>query len=462
MRDSKLNKSFGNGDSRPSRRDFLRRAACAAVGATAVSTTIGDLRMINAVSAASSPTDYKALVCLFLYGGNDGHNLIVPTDSSTYSAYASARGPLAIGASSLNGVSLAVSDGHTYGFHPSCPELAALFNQGKLASVFNVGTLVVPTTRTQFQAQSVPLPPQLFSHNDQQVQWQTSVPDQSSRTGWGGRCADAVAALNGTSNVSMNITLAGTNIFEVGNQITPYSVSTNGSIGLANVSGTRLQAVRDLLNLPHTNLYEQENAKIMNRAIDNDALLTTALSTAAPLATVFPTSTLGNQLKMISRLIAARGALGHNRQIFFASVLGYDLHSGQIGAHDNLLRELSTSMNAFYNSTVEMGVASNVTTFTASDFGRTLTSNGGGSDHGWGNHQIVMGGAVRGQRTYGTYPSLAINGPNDTGLGRWIPTTSVDEYSATMAKWFGVSATNMPTVFPNLSRFANPDLGFML
>ncbi len=470
MRDGKRGNFRGNSSDRAdsaeapgtTRRDFLRRAACAAVGATAVATTVSDLRLINAAAAASTPTDYMALVCLFLYGGNDGNNLIVPTDSSSYSAYSAARAGLAIPTGQLNAVTQAVSDGHTYGFHPACPELASLFNTGKLAVLWNVGTLVVPTTRTQFQAQSVPLPPQLFSHNDQQVQWQTSLSDRVSRTGWGGRSADLLASLNGTSTVSMSISLAGSNVFEIGNTVSQYSVSVNGSIGLDEVTPTRLQAVRDLLNLPHTNLYEQAHAQIMTRAIDNDALLKTALASAPALATAFPTTTLGNQLKMIARLISARSALGHNRQIYFASVNGYDLHGSQMSPHNDLLKELSGAMKAFYDSTVELGVASNVTTFTASDFGRTLTSNGTGSDHGWGNHQLIMGGGVKGQRTYGAFPTLAINGPDDTGLGRWIPSVAVDEYSATLAKWFGVSATNMSTVLPNLGRFARPDLGFML
>jgi uncharacterized protein (DUF1501 family) len=301
----------------------------------------------------------------------------------------------------------------------------------------------------------------LFSHNDQQVQWQTSIPDQPPRTGWGGRAADMVYA-NNNSNVSMNISLAGTNIFEVGASVSPYNVGTNGSVGLANLSESRLKAVKDIIALPHNNLYEQGFAKITDTAIQNNALLSNALATSPPITTVFPNTSLGNQLKMIARLISARIKLGHKRQIFFASVGGYDLHGAQLTAHANLFTELSNSMKAFYDATVEVGVADGVTTFTASDFGRTLPSNGLGSDHGWGSHQMIMGGAVQGQRMYGTFPTLAVNGPDDTGTGRWIPTTAVDEYSATLARWFGVSNTDMPMVFPNLGRFARPDLGFML
>ncbi|HSI33679.1 MAG: DUF1501 domain-containing protein [Phycisphaerae bacterium] len=450
-----------NDTPRIDRRQFLRRAACAAVGATAVTSTVADLRMINAVSAATNPADYKALVCLFLFGGNDGNNLVVPTDSTSYGQYAAARGGLALGTGQLAALNPAVSDGHSYGMHPACPEIAQLFNSGKVALVFNVGSLVVPTTKAQFQAQSVPLPAQLFAHSEQQVQWQTSIPDRLGRSGWGGRAADLLNSMNGNASVSMNISLNTSNVFQVGNQVLPYTVSQNGSVGLSWTTGTRLQAVKDLLDQPHPNLYEDTYAKTTRRAIDNDALLSGALGAAAPFTTAFPTGGLGAQLKMIARLIAARGTLGHSRQIFFASVGGYDLHGTQAQAHSDLLRELSTSLKAFYDCTVELGVASQVTTFTASDFGRTLQTNGTGSEHGWGNHQIVMGGAVRGQRTYGAFPNMAINGPDDTGQGRWIPTTSVDEYSATMAKWFGVSPTNMPIVFPNIARFRQ-DLGFML
>lgn len=443
-----------------SRRKFFRQAACAAVGTTAVASTVWDLRMMNA--AVGQVSDYKALVCIFLMGGNDGHNLLVPTDSSSYSAYSAARGNLGVASSRLITANSLSGDGHTYGFHPSCSELAQLFNQGKLACLFNVGTLVVPTTRTQFFANSVPLPPQLFSHNDQQVQWQTSIPDMPTRTGWGGRAADLLASLNGNSTVSMSISLAGANVFEIGNQVAQYVVTPNGSIGLEGNPAARNQAIRDMLNLPHANLYEQAFAQTMTRAIDNDALLKSALATIPTMNTVYPSTELANQLKMIAKLIAARNALGHKRQVFFAAVNGYDLHGGQVGAHDNLLAELSGAMKAFYDSTVELGVASSVTTFTASDFGRTLQTNGSGSDHGWGNHHLIMGGGVRGQRVYNSYPSLVLGGPNDTTQGRWIPTVSVDEYSATLAKWFGVSTTNLSTVLPNLGRFARPDLAFML
>lgn len=445
----------------PTRRTFIRQAACAALASTGLVNTIFDLRRL---SAATVPTgDYRALVCLFLYGGNDANNMIIPHDTAGYSNYVAARGTLALPQSSL--LPLPAGDGRDFALHPSMPELQSLFNSGKAAIITNVGTLVAPVTRAQYLAGCAAVPPQLFSHNDQSVQWQTSVPDQLLLTGWGGRTADLLQSLNANSKISMAISIAGTNTFEVGNSVIPYQLSSAGSIALAGFNGTtnaniRLQAFKDLLAQPHHNLFEQAYADTVNRSIADNDLLTTAL-TGVNLQTIFPTSDLGQQLNMVAKMIAARSNLSMNRQIFFCSVDGYDTHGDQLSGQASLLQELSQALNAFYNATVEMGIASEVTTFTASDFGRTYPTNGSGSDHGWGNHQIVLGGDVVGARLYGTFPTLAVNGPDDTGQGRWIPTTSVDEYSATMAGWFGLPSSELPTVFPNIGRFASPNLGFL-
>jgi uncharacterized protein (DUF1501 family) len=454
----------------PSRRQFMRTAACAAVGTTALVSTVWDMRMISAAAAATTPGDYKALICLFLYGGNDGNNLLIPTDPTTFGYYAAARSALTISQAQALPISPLTNDGHTYGLHPSCSELQGLFNAGQCAILCNVGTLVAPITQAQFISGGAAVPPNLFSHNDQQVLWQTSISDKPSSTGWGGRCADLLYSMNGNSQVSMSITLAGSNTFEIGSTVGQYAVLPTGTVGLYNISGQTLQAIKDMMAVSRTNLYEAEFAKITNRAITNNDLVGNAINAAPKINTVFPNTTLGNQLAMIAKLIAVRGALGHNRQIFFASVGGYDLHGGEgaaTGAHADLLKELSSCMKAMYDASVELGVSNQVTQFTASDFGRSLGFNGGGSDHGWGNHQLIVGGAVQGKKIYGKFPTLApltppgVFGPEDTGVGRWIPSTSVEEYSATLARWFGVSATDLPTVFPNLGRFANPNLGFM-
>ena len=448
----------------PTRRTFIRQAACAALGTTGLLNTIFDLRRLSAATISSTAGDYKALVCLFLFGGNDANNVIVPRDTNGYNSYAAARGILAIPQASLLPITLQNGDGRDFGFHPNLVELQSLFNQGKLGIVANVGTLVAPVTRAQYLAGGAAVPPQLFSHADQAVQWQTSVPDQISKTGWGGRMGDAVKSLNGDSKISLCISIAGTNTFEVGNTVIPYTVSPNGSVGLAGFDGSananvRLQAFKDLLALPHNNLFEQAFSDTVLRSIAANELLTSALAGLPALQTVFPATSLSNQLKMVANLIAARTNLGMQRQIFFCSVGGYDTHGDQLSGQANLLTELSQALNAFYSATNELGVAQDVTTFTASDFGRTFPTNGTGSDHGWGSHQFVLGGAVQGGRLFGTFPTLAVNGPDDTGQGRWIPTTSVDEMSATLATWFGVSPSDLPTVLPNIGRFAHPNLG---
>ena len=477
-----------------SRREFLH-ATCGAVAASAMASTVWDLRLINAAFAqqasAAAVTDHKALVCLFLFGGNDANNLIVPTDPDNYNAYFAARksptqGGLALpNVGQTNGVlplNLTNGNGRTFGIHPSCTGLQQLFEAEKLAVLTNVGTLVAPITRTQYLNGTAARPPQLFSHNDQVVQWQTSIPDQQPRTGWGGRAADLLYTLNNAGSISMQISLAGQNTFEVNNVTSQsqYHVSPSGVVGLNGISTAQRAAFNDLVNLARTqgtNLYEKSHAEITKRALDNQAALGSALS-ANPTTTPIPANppALLSQLAMVARLIKAAPLLGHKRQIFFVAVGGYDLHNGQItltagtplpddstrGSHANLLATLSQSMKWFYDETAAQGAADRVTTFTCSDFGRTFPVNGGnGSDHGWGSHQLVMGGAVNGKQFYGTFPTLTVNGPDDTGLGRWIPTTSVDEYSATLAKWFGVPAAELPSVFPNLGRFARPDLGFM-
>jgi uncharacterized protein (DUF1501 family) len=493
-----------------SRREFIRQAACAAVGTAAMTCAIRDLRFMNAAVAQSNITDYKALVCIFLAGGNDSNNLVVPTIPSEYNNYAAIRTPvLALPQNSLLPISPSNFDGHNYGLHPCCPQLQTLFGQGRLAVLFNTGTLSYPLTKAVYNSTPSKRPPQLFSHADQVTQWQTSIPDQPALTGWGGRCADLLNAVEPTAPVSLSVTLAGANTFEVGNVVSQYSVSTSGAVSLQGVSGTRLQALTNILGLPYPNLQASAYAGVANHAINTGALLNTAiLATVDPSSsqqfwtTPFPgsgsfqvvtptsgakfNSSLGPQLKMIARLIEAgsraagspSNGFGMLRQIFFCQVGGYDLHSGQTdvpaggsvlnGSHSNLFAELSQCMNAFQAAMDQIGVlhsdpnfAKRVTAFTCSDFGRTFPANGQGSDHGWGSHHLIMGGAVHGNQTYGMFPTLTVNGPDDTSTGRWIPTTACDQYFATLATWFGVDNSNLTTVFPNLGRFSSTNLGFI-
>jgi uncharacterized protein (DUF1501 family) len=454
-----------------SRRRFIGRA-CAAVGATGMLSALAQLRMIGAVAADSSPTDYKALVCLFLYGGNDSNNLLVPVDNASYQIYATDRTVLALPQSSLLPITpKTYSDGRQWALHPSLVEVQQLFGQGSLALMANTGTLVQPVTLAQYNAGSVALPPQLFSHANQQVEWQSSVPDQPFTTGWGGRLADIVNALNSNSKISMSVSVAGENSFQVGNVVSQFAVNPTGAVvlngtGGSTIASTRYAAQQGILNLQEQNLFEAAFGATTMNAITDSQLLNTILASAPALSTVFPTTNIGSQLQMIARMIGAAPQLGLTRQVFFSSLGGFDLHSDQLGAHATLFTQLSQALSAFSAATTELGVPNQVTTFTASDFSRTFNTNGtndgtAGSDHGWGSHHIVMGGAVNGGDIYGQVPLLELGGPEDTGRGRWIPTTSVDEYSATLASWFGVSAANLPVVLPNIGRFASSNLGFM-
>lgn len=453
------------------RRRFIGQA-CAAVGATGMLSALAQLRMIGALAADAAPTDYKALVCLFLYGGNDSNNLLVPVDTANYQLYSNARTVLALPQSTLLGISpKTYSDGRSWALHPSLVEVQSLFGQGQLAILANTGTLVQPVTLTQYKAGTVALPPQLFSHADQQVQWQSSVPDQPFSTGWGGRLADIVNALNSNPKISMSVSVAGQNSFQVGNTVSQFAVNPSGAVVLSGTSGStlatsRYAAQQHILTQQEQNLFEAAFGGTTSSAITNSQLLNSILASAPKLATAFPTTSIASQLKMVAQMIGAAPQLGLTRQVFFASLGGFDLHSDQLGAHATLFTQLSQALNAFSAATAELGVQNQVTTFTASDFSRTFNTNGtndgtAGSDHGWGSHHLIMGGAVKGGDIYGSVPLLEIGGPEDTGRGRWIPTTSVDEYAATLATWFGVSATNLKTVLPNIGRFATSNLGFM-
>ncbi len=473
----------------PNRRKFVGQC-CAAVGATGMLSTLAQLRMMGAVASPDSapaaparagalPPDYKALVCLFLAGGNDANNMVVPFDTAGYNAYSSAagRGAIALPRNQLLGITPRNADGRDWALHSSLNSdvantnttgLKSLFDAGQMALIGNVGTLVVPTTKAQYTARSVPLPPQLFSHNDQQVEWQSSVPDKPFSTGWGGRVADLTNAFNSNNSVSMSISLNGQNSFQVGRNIVQFAVNASGAISLTSAAGNnaaagiRTLAQNDMLAARNGNLFETAFAGLTQNAIADSAMLSGILSGNPPFTTAYNLTNLGQQLRTIARLIAAAPQLGLKRQIFFARIGGWDLHDAQLGAHANLFADVSRNVAAFYRTTVELGCADQVSLFTSSDFGRTFNTNGDGSDHGWGSNHFVVGGAVKGGDIYGKMADLTIRGPDDASTrGSWIPTTSVDEYAATLATWFGVSGTNLPVVFPNLGRFARPNLGFL-
>ena len=428
--------------------------------------------LLGSRRARAQTDEYRALVCVFLFGGNDGNNLVVPVDAR-YTDYATARGQQSDGGLALpmdQLLPLAPATGAaSYGLNPNMPELQQLWNSGALGVLFNVGTLVAPTNKGDDAAGRVPRPESLMSHQDQQNQWQTSLPDRQSRTGWGGRIADQLPAASLPSLVSV----AGNVLFASGATSHPLAVPMAGgsTFGLTGFDGSvGSQAIRAAMTALRG--LDLDNALVQSVAGETAAAFAASGALSPVLAGTGSTtdalfgsqpSVLGRQLLQVARIIEARSVLGATQQIFFVSLGGFDTHNDQINRQSPLLAEVSASLAAFYSATVQLGVASQVTTFTLSDFGRTLApASGGGSDHAWGNHQLVLGGAVKGRQTYGTFPTLALGGPDDfTAQGRWIPTTSTDQYAATLARWFGVSPGDLATVLPNVGRFPSEDLGFL-
>lgn len=450
----------------PTRRHFLKQASSIALGSSAAYATSAGLQLANALVPPSD--SYKALVCIFLFGGNDAFNMIVPTGDAEYAAYQASRQTLAIEQNKLLSLSRAGSSGTALGLHPTMFHVQQLFNSGKLALLTNAGALVEPVSKASYQGNKSLLPPQLFSHNDQQNFLQ-SLQSSSRRNGWAGRAADAMQAVNTNKKLSMNISLSGSNIWQSGNNVVPYSIDAAGIKELENLNKkttdarelSRIQIYQALLAQQQESIFAREYARTQTLAWDLAGDVKTALDAQAPLQTVFPAGNpLAANLKMVAQMLSARGSLDVTRQTFFIGMGDFDTHGDQLRRHDILLAQLSEALAAFYKATEELGIAEQVTTFTTSDFGRTLTSNGDGTDHGWGSHQMIMGGAVNGGEVYGAFPELVIGGKDDAGEGRIIPTTSMDQYAATLASWYGLPANNFADVFPNLARFNDLDLGF--
>lgn len=451
-----------------SRRAFLQRTAALGVagGAAPFVNTLGAI----GEAAAATATDYKALVCVFLYGGNDYANTLVPYDQTNYDAYARLRPVIATPRANLAATLLNPSTaigGRQYALAPTMSPLMPVFDAGKMAVMLNVGTLAQPTTKAQYQARSVPLPPKLFSHNDQQSYFQSSSPE-GANSGWGGRMGDLFMAGNGNAQLTC-VSPGGNAVFLSGRQAVQYSTSTSGPIQLSgntSVYGSTAAsaALKALMTGTQTNIFANEHARVARRSLDTNALVTSALAAAPTFTTVYPTgNNLADQMKLVARMISVSQELGAKRQVFFVSAGGFDLHDNLNAQHPTLLGRVAGAMRAFYDHTVELGISDRVTTFTGSDFGRTLVPNDDGSDHGWGSMHFVMGGAVRGQRYYGTPPVVADNGPDDVGQGRLLPSIAVDQYAATLASWFGVANGNMTTVLPNMGAYNQStwNLGFV-
>ena len=450
-----------------SRREFLKRVG--AFSATGVAAPFALNLAAMGQAAAFNATDYKALVCVFLYGGNDYANTLVPYDSASHNLYLGQRAAIATARSDLAATALsptvALANSRQYALAPQLAPLLPIFNANRLAVMLNIGNLVQPTTKTQYTNKSVPLPPKLFSHNDQQSVWQSSSPEGST-SGWGGRMGDLFASGNGNATFSC-VSVAGNAVYLAGKTAVQYQVTTGGSVPISGLAAPLFgsqscsDALRSIISAPRTNLFEAEHTRITKRSIEADVQLTTALAAGPVITTPFSgLNSLAAQLQMVAKMISVRSALGAKRQVFCVSVGGFDLHDGLPENHPGLLTTVADAMASFNAATTELGVADKVTTFTASDFGRTLTTDGDGSDHGWGSMHFVMGGAVKGRAFYGTPPAIANNGPDDVGQGRLLPGLAVDQLGATLGKWFGVSDTEMAIVMPQIANYTTRDLGF--
>jgi len=451
--------------SKTTRRELLRRAGCGLLGRAALVSGFDRLSMVNLLAAPATLTDYRALVCIFLFGGNDSNNTVIPIDN--YATYASSRGILAFSQQQLAATGISTKQGANYALHPSMTGLQSLFAAGKVAVVVNVGTLIAPIRKSDYQSGVRPY--QLFSHSDQQNQWQTSVSTSDTAFGWGGKMSDQTQ--DSSTGFPTVTSVAGVSVFSSGVRTHPVALAPaptplNQTLLLQHPDSVFNQILGYETGAGSPTLVSAAG-NITQGSVTDSALLNTNPS----IATVFPATGLGNQLLQVAKMIKISSTLGLKRQIFFCSLGGFDTHTVQLTNQAALVGQLSAAMSAFYNATAELGVSGNVTTFTLSDFNRTFTPAGTvtatvGSDHAWGSHHFVMGDSVLGGDFYGTYPDLVVGGNQDTdsgsgARGRWIPTTSVDEYGATLAAWYGLSSSDLTTVFPNIGRFATSNLGFM-
>lgn len=465
------------------RRAFLKRAGALSMMGVGAPLALNLAGISEA--AAFEASDYKALVCVFLFGGNDYANTVVPFDTANYDLYSAIRGGgagrtaggIALGRDALAATALTpltpqtLTNNIQYALSPELKSMAALFNSGKAAVQLNIGPLLTPLTLAQYNSSDrvkYPLPPKLFSHNDQQSIWQALNSEGATR-GWGGYMGDLALSSNNISTLTC-ISATGNAVFLAGDNALQYQISPSGAIPITAAKGTAFNssavssALKKLITQNSPHLLENELAAVTKRSMDLEEIVNAALnpiSLATPFDRDSSKNSLADQLKVVARLIGARNVLGAKRQVFFVSLGGFDTHDALNEKHPKLLAQVDEAMSAFYQATVELGVSDKVTSFTASDFGRTLASNGDGSDHGWGGHHFVVGGAVNGGQFYGTAPQISLTSNDQVGQGRLLPSTSVDQLAATLAGWFGVSSTEINTILPNVSRFASSNLGFM-
>jgi len=457
------------------RRDFLKIAGLTALG---LSSPVSSIFKLNAIKAASLDNsgrdrDYKALVCLYQGGGNDSFNMLIPRGDAEYNEYAITRSNLAIPKNNILPINVQNGNGKLFGLHPSMQDTANLFNSEHLAFINNIGTLVQPTTKEEFMNNSVPLPLGLFSHSDQTQQWQTAVPNQRVAVGWAGRLADLMHESNSNPNIPMNISLSGTNIFQYGNNTVEFSIDPYG--GSESIYGYgadwglnvgRTQGIDMLLNREYTDIYEKTYIDVLKGAHEGSLEFKEAIEAVPDFNTVFEVDEVSQSFHMVAKVIAARETLGFERQIFFIDYGGWDHHDELLNNQETMLQFVNNGLKSFAEVLNELGLFDQVTTFSMSDFSRTLTSNGNGTDHAWGGNVMTMGGAVSGKRFYGEYPSLELENPVEVGDGVMLPTTATDLYFAELALWLGVTPSELPTIFPNIGNFYDvnsgiPPLGFL-
>jgi len=456
-----------------SRRKFFGQASCAAIGATTLWSSLVNLKGLAAAAMGNSSTmfdpDYKALVCVFLSGGNDSFNMLMPRTPSEYNEYATTRSNLAIPLDNMLPIFPNNAGGRLFGLHPSMMRSQQLFNDGKMAFLSNVGTLVEPTTIDQYWQGEVGLPLGLFSHSDQGQQWMTGLPNARSGTGWGGRVADIVRDMNNNPNISMNLSLSGTNIFQTGLETIEFALDPyNGSSGIYGYGDhdewnvfdrMRTRAINSMVDHEYQNMFQKTYVDVVRRSRDGHLQFQEAIGAVPELQTTFTDNYLSNSFKMAAYTMAAHESLGMKRQIFFIDYGGWDHHDEVLDAQNGMLYELDTALGEFSDALAELGLGSQVTTFSISEFGRTLTSNGNGTDHAWGGNVMVMGDQVKGKNIYGEYPTLALQSNIELGSGVLIPQLSADQYFAELALWFGVAPSELPTIFPALTNFYQPGSG---
>lgn len=456
------------------RRKFLGSLPCLALGTTTLYSSLINLKAMNSIMGSTSIVggDYKALVCLLLSGGNDSYNMLIPRGNAEYAEYAAVRSDMAIPQEDILPISPEETDGREFGLHPSLSGLKGIFDAGNAAFISNVGTLVEPTTKNGVQSGTSTLPLGLLSHSDQVMHWQTAFPQDRSNTGWGGKMADIIKSMNDDTGVSMNISLGGNNLFQRGETVTEYAINPEGGVAIYgwNEQLPFLQMmtedVTDMMNKQYEDVFKDSYKGVLKRSVESNEIFNEAVGEVM-VNTPFANDQLSQKMRMIAQTIAARNELGAKRQIFFVDIGGFDNHDELINAHAGLMASVNNALTSFYAATEELGVSDCVTTFTISDFARTLTSNGNGTDHAWGGNAIVMGGAVKGNNMYGDYPILSLGNDLEIGGGILIPTTSADEYFAEMALWFGISPNDLSLILPNIGNFydvgsSSKPLGFML